>query len=80
MPIYYVIAEMIPYQYQIPVWRIIKVIECDIEDFRTLYDKEVTPLLGAGRNIQAMFFYREPANPFDEQAERPGAAGPGGER
>ncbi len=70
MPIYYIVCEMKPaYPGMWTVWYIIKVIECDIEDYRKLYEQEVAPLLQNGRNIQGMMFHREPANPFREQGK-----------
>lgn len=70
MPIYYVIMEMkmIPGVW-VSVWDIIKVIECDLEDASTMYNKEVAPLLMSSRQIQAMYFYREPANPLQDKAK-----------
>ena len=66
MPIYFVVAEQIMQPYlRFNVWKIIKTIECSIDDIDKIYHTEVVPLLqGSGRNIQAMYFYREPPNPF----------------
>ena len=75
MPIYYILVEGKPFMFQFQVWHIIKVIPCDIRDIDRLWRQEGEPLMQLGRQITPMIFYREPANPFEEQAERPGQPG-----
>ena len=72
MPIYYVICE----QRTVPsifmnVFFVVKVVECDLGDIQHIWDRDLRPLIGDGRNIIAMVFYREPSNPFKKvEAEK----------
>jgi len=68
MPIYYVIVEIkqVPPVY-FACYHILEVVECDINDRQAqekAFNKYGSAIIGSGRNIQAMYFYREPANPI----------------
>jgi hypothetical protein len=74
LPIYFVIYETkrMP-MLNIPVYDIVKVIACDLDDIEEVYKKEVVPVLYTSNSqLQVMYFYREPDNPFRNSQEKEG--------
>lgn len=69
-PVYFVIVEPeVPTQYpQFQILTILHVVEADLFDYDTVYEKYIGPLHAQGRNVYTHIYRREPDNPFREKA------------
>ena len=76
MPIYYVIWEIdrtYPLSNFYQIYKILKVVSCDMSEIDALWKRYIEPLQNQGRQVNSFIFLREPENPFrsmvDEQSQ-----------